>query len=150
MVSGPKTAVSFSEKTKVLQLYRTFFPDTQGGAEEVIRQIAINTIEFGIETRIMVPSSSIGEAKKIYVDGIAVYQVPELIEIASCNIYKGGFQLLTELIEWADIIHYHYHYHWPFQDVLHFMLVKRARKKRLLHTIRTSFASRLYLSYTGL
>jgi hypothetical protein len=64
------------------------------------------------------------------VDGIAAYQVPELIEVASCNVYKGGFQLLTELIEWADIIHYrfHYHYPWPFQDVLHFMLVKRSRK----------------------
>jgi glycosyltransferase involved in cell wall biosynthesis len=146
MVSNQKTAASSGEKIKVLQLYRTFFPDTQGGAEEVIRQIAINSIEFGIETRIIVPSNSIGEAKKITVDGIAVYQVPELIEIASCNIYKGGFQLLTELIEWADIVHYHYP--WPFQDVLHFMLVKRSRTKTIVtyHSdiIRQQFLLKLY------
>lgn len=146
MVSNQKTAASFGEKIKVLQLYRTFFPDTQGGAEEVIRQIAVNSIEFGIETRIIVPSSSISEAKKVTVDGIAVYQVPELLEIASCNIYKGGFQLLTELIEWADIVHYHYP--WPFQDVLHFMQVKRSRTKTIVtyHSdiIRQQFLLKLY------
>jgi rhamnosyl/mannosyltransferase len=115
---------------KVLQMYRTYFPDTQGGAEEVIRQIAINSAEIGIETRIIVPSSNIKKAKKIYVDGIVVYQVPELIEIASCNIYKSGFDVLKELVLWADIIHYHYP--WPFQDVLHFALIKKYQKKTVV------------------
>lgn len=130
MVSDPdKTAVA-GTKTKVLQLYRTFFPDTQGGAEEVVRQIAINSAEFGIEVRIIAPSNTVSETKKIYVDGIAVYQVPELIEIASCNIYKGGFDTLKELTIWADIVHYHYP--WPFQDVLHFAFIKKYAKKTVL------------------
>jgi rhamnosyl/mannosyltransferase len=124
---APSSAAS---TVKVLQLYRTFFPDTQGGAEEVVRQIAINSAEFGIEVRIIVPSKSVDETKKIYVDGIAVYQVPELIEIASCNIYKGGFETLKELTLWADIVHYHYP--WPFQDVLHFALIKKYAKKTVL------------------
>jgi rhamnosyl/mannosyltransferase len=117
-------------KTKVLQLYRTYFPDTQGGLEEVIRQIAINSADFGIETQIIVPSINTDEPRKFSIDGIVVYQVPELIEIASCNIYKGGFKLLKELVQWADIIHYHYP--WPYQDVLHFMLVKGFAKKTLV------------------
>ena len=124
------TASPEVQPIKVLQLYRTFFPDTQGGAEEVVRQIAINSAEFGIEVRIIVPSKSVDETKKIYVDGIAVYQVPELIEIASCNIYKGGFDTLKELTLWADIVHYHYP--WPFQDVLHFALIKKYAKKTVL------------------
>ena len=124
---APSSAAS---TVKVLQLYRTFFPDTQGGAEEVVRQIAINSAEFGIEVRIIVPSKSVDETKKIYVDGIAVYQVPELIEIASCNIYKGGFETLKELTLWADIVHYHYP--WPFQDLLHFALIKKYAKKTVL------------------
>jgi glycosyltransferase involved in cell wall biosynthesis len=130
MVSDQQIVERVGEKTKVLQLYRTFFPDTQGGVEEVIRQIAISSVEFGIETRIIVPSSSVDETKKIYVDGIVVYQVPELIEIASCNIYKRGFHILRELIEWADVIHYHYP--WPYQDLLHFMFVKRHVKKTII------------------
>jgi glycosyltransferase involved in cell wall biosynthesis len=129
MVNTKKEAV-VDVKIKVLQLYRTFFPDTQGGAEEVVRQIAINSAEFGIEVRIIVPSKSVDETRKIYVDGIAVYQVPELIEIASCNIYKGGFDTLKELTLWADIVHYHYP--WPFQDVLHFALIKKHAKKTVL------------------
>jgi rhamnosyl/mannosyltransferase len=129
MVNAKKAAVT-GVTIKVLQLYRTFFPDTQGGAEEVVRQIAKNSVGFGIETRIIVPSRNVDESKKIYVDGIAVYQVPELIEIASCNIYKGGFDLLRELVQWADVVHYHYP--WPYQDVLHFMLVKRYEKKTIV------------------
>jgi rhamnosyl/mannosyltransferase len=130
MLTDQKATASSGGKIKVLQLYRTFFPDTQGGVEEVIRQIAVNSVEFGIETRIIVPSSSIDKTKKIYVDGIVVYRVPELIEIASCNIYKGGFHILRELIEWADVIHYHYP--WPYQDFLHFMFVKRYVKKTII------------------
>jgi glycosyltransferase involved in cell wall biosynthesis len=130
MLTDQKAAASSGGKIKVLQLYRTFFPDTQGGIEEVIRQIAISSVEFGIETRIIVPSSSIDKTKKIYVDGIVVYQVPELIEIASCNIYKGGFHILRELIEWADVVHYHYP--WPYQDFLHLMFVKRHVKKTII------------------
>jgi rhamnosyl/mannosyltransferase len=145
MVSGQQLGASFG-KTRVLQLYRTYFPDTQGGLEEVIRQISTNTIEFGIETRIIVPSNNVDEVRKITLDGIEVYQVPELIEIASCNIYKGGFQLLKQLVEWADIVHYHYP--WPFQDVLHFMLIKRYEKKTLVtyHSdiIRQQSLLRLY------
>jgi hypothetical protein len=39
-----KNAASFGEEINVLQLYRTFFPDTQNLAEEVVRQIAIAII----------------------------------------------------------------------------------------------------------
>ena len=42
---------------KVLHVYRTYFPDTQGGAEEVVRQICRNTKALGIESRVFYPSS---------------------------------------------------------------------------------------------
>ena len=35
---------------KVLHVYRTYFPDTQGGLEEVIRQICLNTRAEGVES----------------------------------------------------------------------------------------------------
>lgn len=118
------------KEVKVLQVYRTFFPDTQGGGEEVIRQISKNTKDNGINMRIVVPSVNVSKPECIDVDGITVYRVPELCEIASCNIYSGGFKLFTELVQWADVVHYHYP--WPFQDILHFLIVKKYKKKTVV------------------
>lgn len=115
---------------RVLQVYRTFFPDTQGGAEEVIRQIAKNTALAGVETRVIVPSANVVQFERIQFDGVDVYRVPELCELASCNLYRSGFSVLRELVEWADIVHYHYP--WPFQDLLHFGLVRQYKKKTLV------------------
>jgi glycosyltransferase involved in cell wall biosynthesis len=138
----PETAT----KVRVLQLYRTFFPDTQGGAEEVVRQIARNVPPFGVEMRILVPSTNVTETERIQVSGVDLYRVPELCEVASCNIYKGGFATLRELVKWADVIHYHYP--WPFQDVLHFALIKAYKKKTVVtyhaDVIRQKTLLRLY------
>ena len=131
---------------KVLQVYRTFFPDTQGGVEEVLRQIAKNTLKNGIQMRILVPSPTIKKSEHIIVDGLDVYRVPELCEIASCNFYKRGFSVFKELVEWADIIHYHYP--WPFQDLLHFLIAEKHNKKLVVtyHSdiIRQKAMLRLY------
>ena len=38
---------------RVLHIYRTYFPETQGGAEEVIRQICWNTKKSGVVSRVL-------------------------------------------------------------------------------------------------
>ncbi len=43
---------------RILHVYRTYFPDTQGGLEEAIRQICINTGEHGVESRVFMLSSN--------------------------------------------------------------------------------------------
>ena len=43
---------------RVLHAYRTYFPDTQGGLEEVIRQICLNTARLGADSRVMTLSNS--------------------------------------------------------------------------------------------
>ena len=37
----------------ILHVYRTYFPDTQGGLEKVIRQICLNTTRPGADNRIL-------------------------------------------------------------------------------------------------
>jgi len=37
---------------RVLHVYRTYFPDTQGGGEELIRQICLSTGQQGVENRV--------------------------------------------------------------------------------------------------
>ncbi len=133
---------------KILQVYRTFFPDTQGGAEEVVRQIAKGIIRNSAECKIVVPSKYVKTIEVILVDGIEVIRLPELIEIASCNMFIKGFTKYRELVGWADIVHYHYP--WPFQDILHASLPKSLRKqKKFVMTyhadiVRQKFLSKLY------
>jgi len=114
-------------KIKVLQVYRTFFPDTQGGLEEVIRQIAQNAPQFDIDVKVFVPSINTVVPEMIHVNEIEVHRVPEYCEISSCNIFYKGIGYLKELVEWADIVHYHYP--WPFQDILHLFLLRNYNKK---------------------
>ncbi len=115
----------------VLHIYRTFFPDTQGGAEEVIRQLANAAINSGeARVRVLVPSKRCREVDKIKYENIEVIRVPELFEIASCNVYRGGFRELWNQVKWADIVHYHFP--WPFQDLLHFAFVAPQKKKTVV------------------
>jgi len=129
---------------KILQVYRTYFPDTQGGAEEVIRQIAIGITRSGGECRILVPSKQAENVERIVVDGIEVFRVPEKIEIASCNMFVRGFSKFRELVGWADVVHYHYP--WPFQDVMHASLPKKLRRqKKFIATYHADIVKQKFL-----
>jgi len=106
---------------KVLHVYRTYFPDTQGGLEETIRQICLNTKLQGIESRV-VSLSRQANLKVRYHDEAVVYRYKLSFEIASCGFSVAAFNEFKQHIEWADIINYHYP--WPFADLLHFFSAK--------------------------
>lgn len=101
---------------KVLHFYRTYFPDTQGGLEETIRQICINTQRHGVESRVLTlmtkPGPEIVECAEA-----TVIRCPQSIEIASNSMGFGLFRKYRELIQWADLIHLHFP--WPFGDLVH-------------------------------
>ena len=100
---------------RVLHVTQTYYPDTRGGIEEVIRQIAINTKKLGVETRVFAlsknPIPSIIEA-----DGVKVYRFPLTIKIASCGMSITVIKKFKDLADWAQIINYHFP--WPFMDLL--------------------------------
>jgi rhamnosyl/mannosyltransferase len=102
---------------RVLHAYRTYFPDTQGGLEEVIRQICLNTADLGAESRVLTVSDK-ADKKVIRRDEGKVYRPKLSMEVASCSISWSAFSYFKRLVDWADIIHYHFP--WPFADVLHF------------------------------
>lgn len=106
---------------RVLQVYRTYFPDTQGGLEEVIRQICLNTgrdvgIGEAVKNRVMclTRSSDTGALRR---PEAAVVRVKQHAEIASCGLSACGFRAFERQLEWADIVHYHHP--WPYADMLH-------------------------------
>ena len=132
---------------KVLQVYRTYFPDTQGGLQETIRQIALNTKPLGVESRIFTPSpdpsppvieSHEGEIHRVNLD----------FEIASCGFSFSGMGRFSELMDWADIVHYHFP--WPFADCLYFvdrMRHKGHRQKKSLLTYHSDIVRQQMLAF---
>ena len=101
---------------KVLHVYRTYFPDTQGGLEEVIRQICLNSAPHGVESRVFALSRD-PQPTRVQVDQAEVVRVKQSFEIASCGFCLGGIGQFRREARWADVIHYHFP--WPFADLLH-------------------------------
>ena len=106
---------------KVLHFYRTYFPDSQGGLEEVIRQICLATKDLGVENRILTLSRN-PVGSPIQMQEAVVYQVKLHAEVASCSISLNALSIYEELVDWADLVHLHYP--WPFADLVHLLKTK--------------------------
>jgi hypothetical protein len=109
----------------VLHIYRTYFPDTQGGGEEVIRQICLNTRSNGIDCRVFSLSPHAAREPIEREEGL-VFQVQQHLEVASCGISLTASNRFRELAGWADVLHYHFP--WPFGDLLHLINGSVTRK----------------------
>lgn len=96
-------------------MYRTYFPDTQGGAEETIRQITVGLRSLSVETRIFTPSPN-PIPKVITVSGVEVVRSRLHFEIASCGFALTSLGEFKRQVAWADVVHYHFP--WPFADLL--------------------------------
>ncbi len=101
---------------KVLHVYRTYFPDSQGGLEEVIRQICLNTRDSGIESRVFTLSPDPSPATIEVPEGLVV-RAKQSFEIASCGFTFSGIAEFRRQAAWADVVHYHFP--WPYADILH-------------------------------
>lgn len=100
---------------RVLHVYRTYFPDTQGGLQETIRQICRNTQPQGAESRVFTLSQN-PQPAVVRLPEAEVHRFPLSFEIASCGFSFKGWSGFNRLAEWADIVHYHFP--WPFADLL--------------------------------
>lgn len=112
---------------RVLHVYRTYFPDTQGGLEEVIRQICIHTRPRGVESRILTLSPD-PAPNVVYYPEAEVHRFKLTTEIASCSVSLSAVRGFVRLSNWADVIHYHFP--WPFADILH--LIGRPHKPAIV------------------
>jgi len=112
---------------KVLHFYRTYFPDTQGGLEEAIRQICASTKIQGVESRILTLSKN-PEPRIIHFPEATVYRARLDLDIASCSMGIEAFSMFSELEQWADVVHYHFP--WPFADIV--KLWTRSKKPSVL------------------
>lgn len=101
----------------VLHIYRTYFPDPQGGLQEAIRQIALATGAQGVSNTIFTLSPQ-PEPGVLLMPEARVVRSRSWTAPASCDI-GGPAALATfaRLAREAEVLHYLFP--WPFSDVLH-------------------------------
>ena len=108
---------------RVLHFYKTYYPDTVGGIEQVIRQMCVGTGRLGVNNTVL----SLSREKNLQpfeFEGHTVHRVPLDFELASNACSVAALGALARLAREADVVHYHFP--WPFMDMAHF--VSRVRK----------------------
>lgn len=116
----------------VLHVYKTYYPDPPGGLQEAIRQIALATKNFGIESKIF-SLSPIPDPIEIERAEGRVFRSKSWVAPASCDL--GGISAFTQfskLAKSADIIHYHFP--WPFADLMHLITQPTAPSVMTYHS----------------
>ncbi|MFZ6760615.1 glycosyltransferase family 4 protein [Undibacterium sp. Ji50W] len=103
---------------KVLHFYRTYYPDTYGGVEQVIRQMAVGTTRLGVENEVLTLTREPGRPL-IEFEGHKVHRAHLNFEIASTGFSWSALSRFVELAAQADVVHYHFP--WPFMDIAHFL-----------------------------
>ncbi len=105
------------KKLRALQVYRTYFPDPPGGLQEAIRQIAIATSSFGVQTKVFTLSPNPEPAQITRPEGV-VLRARSWAAPASCDLgAANAFRQFAEACSQSDVVHYQFP--WPFEDVLH-------------------------------
>lgn len=103
---------------KVLHFFKTYYPDTMGGIEQVICQLAEGGISHGIESEVLYLSPR-GNADHESFKTHTTHRVNMDLNIASTGMSFSALKTFIKLARQADIIHYHFP--WPFMDLIHFL-----------------------------
>lgn len=99
---------------KVLHVYKTFFPDTKGGIEQVIHTLASHTQSLGISNRVLTLTQA---QPRIDTDqsGYKIIRYKENLHIASTGFSWKFLKHFKKEVAWADVLHMHFP--WPFADL---------------------------------
>ena len=103
---------------RVLHFYKTSYPDTSGGIEQAIHQIARGGQSFGIQADVLslTPNKL---PRTTEMDGYLAHRAPLSFQLASTGFSVSVFSRFAQLAKASDVIHYHFP--WPFMDVVHFL-----------------------------
>lgn len=102
---------------RVLHFYKTYYPETMGGVEQVIHQLTRSSMKLGVQAEVLSLSSA-RTPTTIEMHGHQAHQARMSFQIASTGFSFSAFSHFKALARDVDIIHYHYP--WPFMDLVHF------------------------------
>ncbi|WP_413723235.1 glycosyltransferase family 4 protein [Sodalis sp. RH23] len=103
---------------KILHLYKTYYPDSYGGIEQVIFQLSEGAFASGISSTVLAlsPNGS-SDSKPFYRHHVAYSAISW--QFASTPFSYKAIGHFKALAAGADIIHYHFPF--PFMDIMHFV-----------------------------
>ncbi|WP_312602609.1 MULTISPECIES: glycosyltransferase family 4 protein [Pseudomonas] len=108
---------------KVLHFFKTYRPQTFGGIEQVIYQLAEGGQSHGVESEVLYLSPQ--GAARAERNGQHVSHRAKLdFHVASTGFSWSAFKVFAELAEQVDLVHYHFP--WPYMDLAHY--ISRIRK----------------------
>lgn len=105
-----------NDNIRVLHFYKTSFPYSFGGVENVIYQLCLGGAKQGIQNEVLTLSSD-GEEGTLELGDYKVHRVKQNFQIASTGFSLSAFKRFKILAKDVDIIHYHFP--WPFMDLVH-------------------------------
>lgn len=103
---------------RVLHVYKTYYPDSVGGVEQVLFQLTRSLALQGVENRLFVMSPD-AQPAVIERPEASVYRCRQALQIASTPMALGALPAFRAQLKWADVVHYQFP--WPFADLLHFL-----------------------------
>jgi rhamnosyl/mannosyltransferase len=101
---------------KILHVYKSYYPDTVGGIEQVIAQLGNSLRALGDESRVFTLSPRPVPPVLLRPEG-EVHRCHATVEISSTPLSVSAFAEFRRQVRWADVVHYQFP--WPFADLLH-------------------------------
>ncbi|HEX8787370.1 MAG TPA: glycosyltransferase family 4 protein [Telluria sp.] len=103
---------------RVLHFCKTYFPDSVGGIEQVIRQMCVGTGRLGVTNHVLSLSRE-RDLAPFEFEGHTVHRAHLDFELASNGVSLAAIGKLARMAREADVVHYHFP--WPFTDMAHFL-----------------------------
>lgn len=107
---------------RILHVYKSYYPDTVGGIEQVIAQLGTALATLGDESRVFTLSPNPVPRILQRAEG-EVHRCRTTVEISSNPLAIGAFHEFRRQLAWADVVHYQFP--WPFADLLHMACARR-------------------------
>jgi glycosyltransferase involved in cell wall biosynthesis len=101
---------------RILHVYKSYYPDTVGGIEQVIAQLGSGLVALGDECRIYTLSPDAAPPVLRRPEG-EVHRSRTTAEISSNPMSLAALSEFRAQLQWADVVHYQFP--WPFADLLH-------------------------------
>lgn len=103
---------------RILHFYKTAYPDSIGGVEQVIHQLASGMTKQNITIDVLALTTN-KCTSSLHVENYIVHRSYQIAQIASTGVSLSVFSKFVALAKQADIVHYHFP--WPFMDLVHFI-----------------------------
>jgi len=104
---------------KVVHVFKTYYPDTYGGMEETIRQLCLQTSQYGVSNTVITLSHRAKQPETLERPECRLIRYPVTFDVASTPCSLALFSSFKKLIDDADLIHYHFP--WPIADLMHIL-----------------------------